>query len=156
MPRWPWNIILLILVGVKRSLQLTIIEQTLHTRHRPPPGVRHVEVPERITAAIGALRASEFDGRVSWRQALESSHNPDAALEALKLVHSTDHLGAVQSMSKTGGGFDSDTYCAPGSWEAMVDGTRAWLEATSLARAGQGPAFALARPAGHHVARRGP
>ena len=33
----------------------------------------------------------------------------------------------------------------------MLDGTRAWMEATSLAMAGEGPAFALSRPAGHHA-----
>ena len=56
-------------------------------------------------------------------------------------------------MSKTGGGFDTDTYCAPGSWEAMLDGTRAWSDAVSLAANGLGPAFALSRPAGHHATR---
>ena len=73
------------------------------------------------------------------------------AVAALKLVHTIDHLRGLVEMSKTGGGFDTDTYCAPGSWEAMLDGTRAWMEATSLAMAGEGPAFALSRPAGHHA-----
>jgi acetoin utilization deacetylase AcuC-like enzyme len=33
----------------------------------------------------------------------------------------------------------------------MLDGTRAWLEATRLAARGAGPAVALSRPAGHHA-----
>ena len=47
----------------------------------------------------------------------------------------------------------SGRYCAPGSWEAVLDGTRAWCDAVKLAAAGAGPAFALARPAGHHATR---
>ena len=35
---------------------LTVVEQTLHTRHRPPPGVRHVEVPQRLISTRDALR----------------------------------------------------------------------------------------------------
>jgi acetoin utilization deacetylase AcuC-like enzyme len=66
-------------------------------------------------------------------------------------VHTSDHLEHLQQMSLTGGGFDTDTYCAPGSWEAMLDGTSAWLEATALAAAVEGPVLALSRPAGHHA-----
>ena len=36
----------------------------------------------------------------------------------------------------------------------MLDGTRAWVDAVGLAAAGEGPAFALCRPAGHHATRR--
>ena len=35
----------------------------------------------------------------------------------------------------------------------MLDGTRAWMQATSLAAAAAGPAVALCRPAGHHATR---
>ena len=35
----------------------------------------------------------------------------------------------------------------------MLDGTRAWMDATRLAASGAGPAFALCRPAGHHATR---
>ena len=44
-------------------------------------------------------------------------------------------------------------HSAPGSWEAMLDGTRAWMQATPLAAAAAGPAVALCRPAGHHATR---
>ena len=133
------------------ATRLTVVEQSLHTRHRPPPGVRHVEVPDRLHAASDALRDAPLAQHLSWRNAVDVDHSPEDAVAALKRVHTIDHLRTVQGMSKTGGGFDTDTYCAPGSWEAMLDGTRAWLEACTLARMGNGPAFALSRPAGHHA-----
>ena len=136
------------------TLQLTIVEQTLHARHRPPPGQRHVEVPERVFKAKEALLSASFSDSIIWKTAIDSKEcTPQSAVDALKLVHSVEHLRAVIDMSKTGGGFDSDTYCAPGSWEAMLDGVRAWMQATSMAAAGAGPAFALSRPAGHHATR---
>ena len=128
---------------------LTVVEQTLHTRHRPPPGVRHVEVPQRLISAREALRHAKVCE--SWRKAGEGAYGHTAALRALCAVHTFEHLEVVWRMSQTGGGFDTDTYCAPGSWEAMLDGTSAWLEATALAAAMEGPALALSRPAGHHA-----
>ena len=118
---------------------LTVVEQTLHTRHRPPPGVRHVEVPQRLISARDALRHANVCE--SWRQAGEGAHGHTAALRALCAVHTYDHLEVVWRMSQTGGGFDTDTYCAPGSWEAMLDGTSAWLEATELERSRPGAAM---------------
>ena len=147
---------MIILLGIflpltHSALTLTVLEQSLHTRHRPPPGLQHVEVPERVFAAKAALLAAPFASSLSWQAT--TSRPPTDALEALRLVHSTDHLSTVESMSIQGGGFDTDTYCAPGSWEAMLDGTLAWMAAVDQAAAGRGPAFALTRPAGHHATR---
>ena len=141
------------LTGGGGSRQLTVVEQTLHTRHRPPPGVRHAETPERLLAAAAALRAAPFCDALTWQRAVDAACTPEAAVTALKRVHTLEHLRTVQDMSRVGGGFDTDTYCAPGSWEAMLDGTRAWVEALSLAHRGEGSALALARPAGHHATR---
>lgn len=143
----------LLLPATTGLLQLSVVEQTLHTRHRPPPGVQHAEVPERLVAARDALEAAPFAGQLVWERASDSEYSAAAALEALKRVHTVEHLCTVEDMSQTGGGFDTDTYCAPGSWEAVLDGTRAWLEATTRAAAGKGPALALSRPAGHHATR---
>ena len=136
------------------ALQLTVIEQTLHARHRPPPSAwQNVEQPARLVAAGDALRAASLD--VDWRRAVDSeTTTPEAAVAVLKRVHDLAHLRAVEAMSREGGGgFDSDTYCAPGSWEAMLDGTRAWVDALALAADARGPALALCRPAGHHAGR---
>ena len=136
------------------ALQLTVIEQTLHARHRPPPNAwQNVEKPERLVAAGAALRAASLD--IEWRRAVDSATTtPADAVSALKRVHELTHLRTVEAMSRDGGGgFDTDTYCAPGSWEAMLDGTRAWVDALALAVDARGPAFALCRPAGHHAGR---
>ncbi len=137
---------------VARTAALVVIEQTLHGRHRPPPRAPHAEVPARLDAAAAALHSAPFAEKLTWRAAGECV-SAEAAEAAVESVHTMDHIVAVRRMSQTGGGFDADTYCAPGSWEAMLDGTAAWLEASRLAAAGDGPALALARPPGHHATR---
>lgn len=84
------------------ALHLTIVEQTLHVLHRPPAGLRHVEVPARLEAASTALHNSNFSDRIKWRRAVDSAITPDDAVDALKLVHTIEHLRTLQSMSKTG------------------------------------------------------
>ena len=107
---------------------LTIIEQSLHKLHRPP-SANHAEVPARLETAKAALLASDVKVK-DWRNAVNSTTcTVFDAVDALKLVHDVEHLREVQAMSQTGGGFDTDTYCAPGSWEAVLDGTRAWADA---------------------------
>ena len=118
-----------------------------------PQGTAHSVQNEVMSGHVfqtkAALQAAPFaEEALAWREAVDAAAAAEDAVAALKLVHTIDHLRGLVEMSKTGGGFDTDTYCAPGSWEAMLDGTRAWMEATSLAMAGEGPAFALSRPAG--------
>ena len=85
------------------TASLIIIEQTLHARHRPPPGRPHVEMPERLTSASAALRAAPFSGSLEWRRACDSPVSLQGAIDALKLVHDVEHLRNLQAMSKTGG-----------------------------------------------------
>lgn len=89
---------------------LVVVEQTLHSLHRPPRGVAHLECPERLVAAREALEASPFHVQIEWRSGVASSYSAEDAVSALKRVHTIDHLRTVQRMSTTGGGFDSDTY----------------------------------------------
>ena len=147
--------VLVAVLLIERSSGLTIVEQSLHKNHRPPPGLRHVEVPERIFAVKQALESAPFASVLSWTSSAAACKQctTDDAIAALQLAHSHEMLEAVFLMSQTGGGFDSDTYCAPGSWEAMLEATRAWLNVLSLASSGAGPSFALTRPAGHHATR---
>lgn len=102
--------IMLLILLVPLGSKLTVIEQTLHARHRPPPGLRHLEVPERLAAARDALKSSPFHNEIDWRCANDSPCTAEDALTALKRVHTADHLSTLQRMSKTGGGFDRDTY----------------------------------------------
>mgnify|MGYP006879408800 CR=1 FL=1 len=70
--------------------------------------------------------ANEGDVKKVWRYQSWESYSPSeqkrrTLVATLKKVHDVEHLRTVVEMSKTGGGFDTDTYCAPGSWEAMLD-----------------------------------
>ena len=56
----------LLLVGTYVTCaSLVVVEQTLHTRHRPPAGQRHSEVPARLEEAAAALRAATVDKQPS-------------------------------------------------------------------------------------------
>ena len=140
----------MLLCGGLAATSLLIVEQTLHERHRPLPRSFHPEVPARVEAAAAALRKAPFAEEITWRSAGVSVSYADAEA-ALRGIHSAEHIAAVQRMSQTGGDFDDDTYCAPGSWEALVDGMAAWMEALDAASCGKGPSLALARPPGHHA-----
>lgn len=134
--------------------RLTVVEHALHGLHRPPPGMPHPEVPARLDAAAAALRRAPFADRLNWVRTEQLNRTPDEVIAAMGRVHSEAHLAIIQATAaRGGGGFDADTFCAPGSWKAMIDGTSAWLEAASLAARGEGPALALARPPGHHATR---
>jgi acetoin utilization deacetylase AcuC-like enzyme len=134
--------------------RLTVVEATLHRLHRPPPGVPHPEVPARLDAAAAALRAAPFAAQLDWVCTEQLDRLPDETIAAMGRVHSEAHLATIQATcARGGGGFDADTFCAPGSWKAVIDGTSAWLEAASLAARGHGPALALVRPPGHHATR---
>ena len=132
---------------------LTVIEHTLHQQHRPPPRTPHAEVPARLEAAKAALQGSAFADQLSWRTTAELERDVSAAEAALQRVHSPQLIASIKQLSTSGGGVDADTYVAPGSWEAILDGTSSWLEATALAAQSAGPALALARPPGHHATR---
>ena len=75
---------------------------------------------------IGNDALSDTNAVAHWRKAGEAVTHEEAKL-AVERVHTAGHLQEVQRMSQRGGGFDTDTYCAPGSWDAMLDGTSAWL-----------------------------
>ena len=111
-------------------------------------------MPERLETAKAALLASDVNVK-AWRNAVNSTTcTVFDAVDALKLVHDVVHLREVQAMSQTGGGFDTDTYCAPGSWEAVLDGTRAWADAVALAVDDEGHllmANVLRRVVVHHL-----
>lgn len=144
----------MLLCGVLVATSLLIVEQTLHVKHRPLPRSFHPEVPQRLEAAAAALRKAPFAEEITWRSAGDSVSAAEAEA-ALRGIHSAEHIDAVQRMSQTGGDFDADTYCAPGSWEALVDGTAAWMEALDVAACANGPSLALARPPGHHATEHG-
>ena len=58
-------LLLSLLAGAALGASLVVVEQTLHTRHRPPAGQRHSEVPARLEEAAAALRAATVDKQPS-------------------------------------------------------------------------------------------
>lgn len=106
----------------------------------------HPERPDRIRAAERALR--EW-GRADAREAEPARHAD------LLRVHTADHLARVERAAAMGARLDPDTYATKGSFDAALRSAGCALAAARSAARGE-PAFALARPPGHHATPRGP
>ena len=139
---------LLRLLPLLATLQaLTIIEQSLHKLHRRRPQPRRSA--RKVGKCKAALLASDVKEVKDWRNAVGATTcTVFDAVDALKLVHDVEHLREVQAGMSRREAADTDTYCAPGSWEAVLDGTRAWADAVALAVDDEGPAFALSSTRG--------
>lgn len=94
----------------------------------------HPERPARIGAVLRALP--------------EARAPAPATLEDALRVHAPDMVARVRA----GGQLDADTYTTDASWEAALRSAGAALAAARDAAAGR-PAFAVARPPGHHATR---
>lgn len=126
--------------------------------HKSPRG-GHPERPERLQVIVAALRADErLRGLVDWVEPTgveEGSVRRELVLELIGEVHTfEEYLTDVRRMSEGNGGFvDGDTYVAKGSYEVALLAVSAWIDAVDCALEGKGPAWALARPPGHHATR---
>ncbi len=109
--------------------------------HDAGPG--HPEAPGRILAVLEALAALP---------AVPLHAAQPASPDQLLAVHTADHLALLTATHAAGGGaLDADTIMNAHSWDAMLGGVGAVLEAVGYAHAGQGHAFAAVRPPGHHA-----
>jgi acetoin utilization deacetylase AcuC-like enzyme len=101
----------------------------------------HPDVPERIVAIEAALPVCE------QREA------PSATRAELELVHTPEHVTAIERLAEAGGGaIDADTYVGPASYEAArhaAGGACAMVRALLGDEAAAG--FCGLRPAGHHA-----
>ena len=157
-PTLPLSLLLLLLLStllVPPSSSLTLLHSPLHSSHAPPPNVPHPENPTRIAAALSLVSSlpgvSVID--ISATTAAGSSSLPLPTvlpLAALAAIHTPEHVSVLQS---TVGGLTSDTYIAPTSFSAVLEAQSCWLRAAAAAAGGAGPAFAIARPPGHHATR---
>jgi acetoin utilization deacetylase AcuC-like enzyme len=108
--------------------------------HHPGPG--HPESPARLRTLLARLAG---DDRFPVRTAAPA---PRAALEA---VHPGSYLDHLREVAEAGGGvLDPDTVMSAGSWDAAQAAAGAALAAVDSALGGE-PAFAAARPPGHHA-----
>lgn len=102
----------------------------------------HFERPDRVRAAEEALRASDLPLAWAEPRPLDEAH--------LLAVHAREHVALVREACARGRRLDADTYVTPASWDAALLSAGAAVEAAREALAGR-PAFALARPPGHHA-----
>ena len=113
--------------------------------HRPPTG--HPERPERLTAAMDALRDAS-DLRLDEREA------PLAALRELELVHDAGYVAALDAVAPGDGAarLDPDTWMSRGSMRGARLAAGAAIAASRAVAAGKiQRAFCVVRPPGHHA-----
>lgn len=120
------------------------------------PMGEHPERPERLTAVLSAIRASELRGRT-----LPLAPRP-ATDEELRRVHAVEYLQDLrQRMSEVNprgsGWLDPDTYYGPGTYQAalLAAGGTTELALRVLRQSDKDGknGFALVRPPGHHARR---
>ncbi|HEX3461170.1 MAG TPA: histone deacetylase [Acidimicrobiales bacterium] len=109
----------------------------------------HPERPARITAVMAGI------GDLHLGSDLTVVPATPAEMDQLARVHSPDHLDQLRRLCAGGGGqIDPDTYTDASSWDAAVQAAGAGLAAVDeLRRRGEGVAFVVARPPGHHALR---
>ncbi len=107
----------------------------------------HPERPARIDAAISGIDDLHLDDGVRYVPARP------AELGHLTRVHTTAYLDHLSAFCRDGGGdLDPDTYATADSWTAALLAAGAGLAAVeSLRSTGDGAAFVVARPPGHHA-----
>jgi acetoin utilization deacetylase AcuC-like enzyme len=145
--------------GAPRRVRLVYSDAFL--AHRAPGRGGHPERPERLEVIVAALRKDRrLDGLLDWAEPTPvdvGSARRRLVLDLVREVHtSEDYLRELEALSTGGGGLiDEDTYVAAGSYEVALLAVSAWLDAVdhALADGGGGPAWALARPPGHHATR---
>ncbi len=107
----------------------------------------HPERPARIGAVLEGIDDLHLSSDALWVPS-------EAATDAdLARVHTPGHLDQLDAFCRTGGGdIDPDTYAGPDSFEAARRAAGAGLAAVeALERRGDGVAFVVARPPGHHA-----
>src|SRR5437870_12530364 len=109
------------------------------------PGAGHPGRPERIDAVLGALRAPDLAGRVTWHEARPATR------EQLECVHPAQYLKGLEGLAHAGGGaLDADTVMSPASWQAVLAAAGVAIGAVECGLA-SGRAFGATRPPGHHA-----
>lgn len=145
-------------VGAPRRVRVVYSERFLE--HESPRG-GHPECPERLQVIVEALRGDEkLEGLLEWVEPTpvgEGSERRALVLGLIDEVHTfQEYVDDVKKMSAGNGGFlDNDTYVAKGSYEIALLAISAWIDAVdhALDENDGGPAWALARPPGHHATR---
>jgi len=112
-------------------------------------GGAHPERPARIGAVLDGVDDLHLGGDLVHVDARLATR------EELSRVHDQRYLDALADFSRRGGGsLDPDTYVTSTSWDAACRAAGAGLSAVEeLSARGDGVAFAVVRPPGHHAER---
>jgi acetoin utilization deacetylase AcuC-like enzyme len=112
-------------------------------------GGAHPERPARIMAALDGVADLHLESELVTVVARP------AARDDLLRVHDAEYLDELESFSRRGGGsLDPDTFVTETSWDAAVRAAGAGLAAIDvLESSGEGVAFVVVRPPGHHARR---
>ena len=128
--------------GILGSVDIGII---WHEAFTEPVTGAHPEGPDRVSAAVDRLRASDL-----WPLLAVVTPEP-AAEEDILRVHSRAHVEAVKNAAARGGRWiDPDTYVSPLSYDMALLAAGGALAAIRMWDEGRVP-FALVRPPGHHA-----
>jgi acetoin utilization deacetylase AcuC-like enzyme len=115
--------------------------------HQTPPG--HPERPDRIRAVERALEHERFAGLIRGEA-------PRGTPEMAALAHPQAYVEAIAEAAPKSGlvAIDADTTMSPGTYEALLRGVGAAVEAVDEVMTGKvRNAFAGMRPPGHHAER---
>jgi acetoin utilization deacetylase AcuC-like enzyme len=112
-------------------------------------GVFHPEKPARLTAIKSALERTSWANRIDWRSPTPTQIR--SPLPWIEKVHPAEYVQSVQELAKLGGSIDPDTPVSVKTYDVALLAVNAWLDGVDLAMATGEPAFALARPPGHHA-----
>lgn len=115
-------------------------------------GMLHPERPERLTAIVQALQASNLAEQIEWQLPTPVEQRGEQLLVALKKVHTPKYIKEIEYLAKRGGGYlDGDTPISAESYSVALLAVSAWLDGIDRVLTTGQPAFVLARPPGHHA-----
>ena len=115
--------------------------------HRTPPG--HPERPDRIRAIERTLEDERFSRLVR-------AEAPRGTPAMAALAHPRAYVDAIEEVAPKDGmvAIDADTTMSPGTFEAVMRGVGAAVQAVDAVMAGRAKnAFVAMRPPGHHAER---
>jgi acetoin utilization deacetylase AcuC-like enzyme len=116
-------------------------------------GMYHPETPNRLRAIVEALKRSSWHDRLLWQE--PTPINSRNVLYWVERIHDRAYIDLVRGISARGGGrLDLDTPISSDSYEVALLAVSGWLDGVDRVVASNNPAFVLARPPGHHAARK--
>jgi len=123
---------------------IALLANPEQSRHRTEG---HPERPERVTATLEAIAASELG--------LTAEPSPPASDAAVHRVHDPRYVAMLDRAAASGGGYlDAETYIAPDSMVAARTAAGALVEGVDRVLDGRARhALAVVRPPGHHAER---